>query len=89
MTAALQRSHTIGRQIRVIRSCSSNSRWAPRAGLRYDGLYVIVGEETMLNKKKGAYLRFKMERVEGLGVLEDLKVRPNDEEEWVWEVLRG
>ena len=64
-TKALQRSRENGKVVRVLRAAAGDSRLSPSVGLRYDGLYRVEREETKLNKKGGAYLRFRLERVAG------------------------
>lgn len=64
-TKSLQRAMLDNRHIRVLRSAKGDSRFAPAVGIRYDGLYKIVGEEKRWNAKGGAYLRFKLVRVDG------------------------
>jgi SAD/SRA domain-containing protein len=51
--------------VRVLRSASSggqNHKWLPRGGLRYDGLYQVVGQEIRKNKNDGAFYQFKLVR---------------------------
>ncbi len=64
-TKALQRSRENGKVVRVLRASAGNSHLSPSVGLRYDGLYRVEREEIMLNKKGGAYLRFRLRRVGG------------------------
>lgn len=64
-TKALQRSRENGKVVRVLRASAGDSNLAPSVGLRYDGLYRVELEETMLNKNGGAYLRFRLRRVGG------------------------
>lgn len=47
-------------QIRLFRSEKKGSDYAPKKGIRYDGLYVVTGHE-ILNKATGMY-RFRLER---------------------------
>jgi putative restriction endonuclease len=64
-TKALIRSIHTRNPVRVLRSSSGKGALAPRAGLRYDGLYVVSGFETMTNKKGGEYARFRLDRMDG------------------------
>lgn len=64
-TKALQRSRENGKVVRVLRASAGESTLSPSVGLRYDGLYRVELEETMLNKNGGAYLRFRLRRVGG------------------------
>lgn len=61
-TEAMRLSFQLRRSVRVLRSSRNSSRFSPAKGLRYDGLYTIVGEDTRLNVHGGAYIRFRLER---------------------------
>ncbi|EME42928.1 hypothetical protein DOTSEDRAFT_53894 [Dothistroma septosporum NZE10] len=73
------------RPVRVLRSHSGRSPFAPTKGLRYDGLYRVTGLSTPRNMKGGLYEQFRLERI---GVEEDelqvsierCKVRPNGQD---------
>ena len=62
-TAALQASALAKTPTRVIRGKSKKKASAPKEGFRYDGLYQVVSQTQLINKKGGAYLQFKLERV--------------------------
>lgn len=62
-TEALRHSSRTKRPVRVLRSSRSNSPWSPSHGIRYDGLYVVTGEEIKHNAWGGAYARFRMDRI--------------------------
>ena len=62
-TDALRHSIETKKPVRVLRSSRSNSPWSPSHGIRYDGLYVVTGEETKHNNLGGAYARFRMDRI--------------------------
>jgi len=64
-TKSLLRSLATKTPIRVLRKSSSKWNKAPRAGLRYDGLYTITSMEEKSNDLGGKYLRFKLEREAG------------------------
>ena len=64
-TKGLMRSRIDHRKIRVLRKAGGSWKHAPSAGLRYDGLYRITGEETMKNALGGAYKRFILQRCPG------------------------
>lgn len=64
-TKALLRSLVTKNPIRVLRKSSSDWSGAPKAGLRYDGLYTIKSVAEQTNDKGGRYLRFKLEREAG------------------------
>ncbi|KAI9794835.1 MAG: hypothetical protein M1816_002963 [Peltula sp. TS41687] len=61
-TKSLQASVHSGKVIRVLRSSSGHSRYAPSAGLRYDGLYQAKACLQSTNGKGGVYLQFRLER---------------------------
>lgn len=62
-TEALRHSSRTKSPVRVLRNSRSNSPWSPSHGIRYDGLYVVTGEETKHNMLGGAYTRFRMDRI--------------------------
>src|ERR1700694_2119101 len=57
-TKALERSVATGKPVRVFRSAQGKWKHVPRAGLRYDGLYTVVGMSIQKNEKGGGYKRF-------------------------------
>jgi len=62
---ALKRSLENQKPVRVLRSSTGQSKWAPFKGLRYDGLYQVVRSTEPKNDKGGKYEQFVLERVEG------------------------
>lgn len=64
-TEAMRRSHRLREPLRVLRSAKLDSKWAPSAGLRYDGLYIITDIETRHNTLGGAYYSSRLERQQG------------------------
>lgn len=76
-TRSLHSSIDTGEPVRVLRSHSGMSRFAPFKGLRYDGLYRVASVSTPVNKKGGLYERFKLEREEDHISLDRCKARPN------------
>ena len=50
--------------VRVLRGQNDDFRYAPKVGLRYDGLYTVAKEEQRVNGKGGVYAVFVLERVE-------------------------
>ncbi|KAA6412875.1 MAG: hypothetical protein FRX48_03868 [Lasallia pustulata] len=62
---ALQTSLGTRRPVRVLRAAGGDSHLCPAVGIRYDGLYTVVGQATGTNAKGGAYLRFRLDRVAG------------------------
>jgi SAD/SRA domain len=75
---ALRKSHMTKKPIRVLRGQNKKFAHAPKFGLRYDGLYTVVGEMRRTNPKGGLYAVFLLERVEGQEEV-DLS-RPNEED---------
>lgn len=61
-TKAMIRSTQTGHPIRVFRAHTSHWRYAPRGGLRYDGLYKSVAVLVERNRNGGAYKQFKLIR---------------------------
>ncbi|KAF6805683.1 ydg sra domain-containing protein [Colletotrichum sojae] len=53
-----------GNPVRVLRKARKGSAWAPPVGLRYDGLYRVTEERPGKNDNGGAYVQFKLERLE-------------------------
>lgn len=64
-TKALERSIATRKPVRVFRSAQGKWKHVPRAGLRYDGLYVVISMTVEKNGKGGGYKRFKLERIGG------------------------
>ncbi|KAK5162899.1 uncharacterized protein LTR77_011060 [Saxophila tyrrhenica] len=64
-TEALRASRQNGQSVRVLRTASGRSAWAPRAGLRYDGLYRVVSvNNTQRNRLGGMVETFKLVRLD-------------------------
>ena len=63
-TKALERSIATRKPARVFRSSQGKWKYSPGAGIRYDGLYTVVGVTIEKNGKGGSYKRFKLERLE-------------------------
>ncbi|KAI7546395.1 hypothetical protein KC331_g5650 [Hortaea werneckii] len=64
-TMTLHTSLGNGNPVRVLRSSTGKSRYAPSFGMRYDGLYTVVSVSYPTNAKGGMYEQFKLERREG------------------------
>ncbi|OTA27740.1 hypothetical protein BTJ68_10785 [Hortaea werneckii EXF-2000] len=64
-TMALHTSLGNGCPVRVLRSSTGKSRYAPSFGMRYDGLYTVVSVSYPSNSKGGMYEQFKLERNNG------------------------
>ncbi|TPX08579.1 uncharacterized protein E0L32_009918 [Thyridium curvatum] len=71
-TKALKASLDTGNLVRVLRSSSGKSSFTPKVGLRYDGLYKVVGLGTTRNSLGGQVELFKLQRMAGQTSLEDL-----------------
>ncbi|KAK0649155.1 PUA-like domain-containing protein [Cercophora newfieldiana] len=63
-TRSLQVSHREGRPVRVLRSQGGTRAYAPKVGIRYDGLYRVVKQLERTNRSGGRYLQFKLQRLE-------------------------
>ena len=61
-TRILRRSLQTQKAVRVIRAASKHSEYAPKVGLRYDGLYRVASEETGKTVKGVALALFKLVR---------------------------
>lgn len=79
-TEAMRRSHRRRKPLRVLRSAGLDSKWAPSAGLRYDGLYIITDVETRHNALGGAYYRFRLDRQQGQQPID--RYRPTMDEKY-------
>jgi hypothetical protein len=66
--------------LRVLRAENKNSRFAPKKGIRYDGLYTAV-EYEILDEKTAVY-RFSLRRCKGQDPLRHggPEARPTDQE---------
>jgi hypothetical protein len=67
-------------QIRVLRAENKTSKFAPKKGLRYDGLYTITGSEIL--REKTAMYRFTLRRCKGQDPIryDGPEARPTGEE---------
>ncbi|CAK3810958.1 E3 ubiquitin- ligase ORTHRUS 1 [Lecanosticta acicola] len=61
-TDKLHASLNSKRVVRVLRTWKAHGTYAPIEGLRYDGLYIVVGYDEPLNARGGRYERFRLER---------------------------
>jgi hypothetical protein len=69
------------REIRVLRASTLKNQYAPKKGVRYDGLYRITGKE-VLDAEKSAFW-FTMRRVDGQDQIrcgEGIEARPTEQE---------
>lgn len=65
-TLALKASMRLSRPVRVLRAAGlarGKSTLRPTAGIRYDGLYKVVGMNLKTNTKGGLYEQFRLERL--------------------------
>lgn len=63
---ALRASISSGRPVRVFRNAKDGGRFAPPCGIRYDGLYRVVGKENRYNTEGGLYERFELRRMDDI-----------------------
>lgn len=69
--------------VRVFRKAkkgNNGSAYAPKVGLRYDGLYVVVGYSKATNDKGGVYHKFTLRRGDGQPSLDTLRNIPSRKE---------
>jgi hypothetical protein len=65
-TAAMICQHQNGGSLRLLRSSSIRSKYAPVVGLRYDGLYKVVAVETRPPASDPEqHFRFRLKRLKG------------------------
>lgn len=64
---ALRASITSHRPVRVFRNAKGGSRFAPPCGIRYDGLYTVMGKVNKYNSKGGVFELFKLRRLQDTG----------------------
>jgi hypothetical protein len=76
----MRESYKNKQSIRVLRAANKDSIYAPRKGIRYDGLYSITGQE-ILDMKTAMY-RFSLERITGQDPIryKGVERRPTDQE---------
>ena len=85
-TKAMRASCARRQSVRVIRSGKVDGKFAPRKGLRYDGLYTIEAEAIEKNAKGGAYVRFTLVRCPGQKDIDES--RPNRQEGKAYDLLK-
>lgn len=84
-TKAMRRSHRLREPLRVLRSARLDSKWAPSAGLRYDGLYTITDIETRHNILGEAYYNFRLETQQGQQPID--RLRPTMDEKCCYDPM--
>lgn len=79
-TQLLQETYRKGEPVRVLRAQNKSSRYAPKDGIRYDGLYKITDYE--IRDAKEAKIRFTLKRVEGQDPIrfQGVEKRPSPQE---------
>ncbi|OHE91862.1 hypothetical protein CORC01_12870 [Colletotrichum orchidophilum] len=81
--AALVKSMEAKSPVRVFRKAkksNENSTYAPKDGLRYDGIYFVTEHKQGKNKHRGAFHKFTLVRGEPQTPLSDLKNIPSRQE---------
>ncbi|KAK1760179.1 E3 ubiquitin-protein ligase UHRF1 [Echria macrotheca] len=77
-TRALQKSLRQRLPVRVLRSAGPGSSiHKPQVGIRYDGLYSVVSEQTVQNQHGGRYFQFRLQRRSNQPSLEDVRESPS------------
>jgi hypothetical protein len=71
-TQSLHTSLSTRNPVRVLRSAKGKTKFAPKAGIRYDGLYCVIATRHRKNEKGGLYEQFKLERVQGQQPLREI-----------------
>jgi hypothetical protein len=79
-TAFLQDAYIQKQPLRVLRAKNPKSKYAPKEGIRYDGLYEITDKEIL--DPKTAMFRFSLRRINGQDPIryKGVEVRPTDQE---------
>ncbi|KAK4953795.1 hypothetical protein LTR10_008399 [Elasticomyces elasticus] len=78
-SAALATSYVNQRPVRVLRS-KGTSRFSPKCGLRYDGLYRVTDIQHPTNARGGMFEQFELTRLDGQMPFERALLRPNSRE---------
>jgi hypothetical protein len=73
-------SWTKNQPVRVLRAVNKQSKYAPKEGIRYDGLYQISDREIL--DPKTAMFRFSLKRIKGQDPIryKGAEIRPTDQE---------
>jgi hypothetical protein len=87
-TQFLQQTYLKGEVLRVLRAPKKNSVYAPKSGIRYDGLYKIVDSKTL--DPVNVMIRFTLTRVEGQDPIrcKGETSRPTSKEEYEMSKIR-
>lgn len=78
---ALQASKESGNPVRVLRSHKAKTKWSPKAGFRYDGLYDVIGMEQHTGLDGVVNWRFELQRRDGQKSWDELAQRPTKAEQ--------
>lgn len=79
---SLMMSKTRGRPVRLLRAAKGNSAFAPKVGIRYDGLYRVVDYSQQETSEGIAYWRFTLERLPGQVPIDRQKPSLEDRKEY-------
>lgn len=83
-TKQLSTSFSRNKVVRVLRKAAAGSRYAPRCGLRYDGLYKVINREVAEGRRgERNWYKFTLKREPGQTPLADLDVSQADYAAWV------
>lgn len=85
-TKALQTSALKKQAVRVIRGKNKGRKASPKAGFRYDGLYRVVAQKELKNRKCGAFIQFELHRMEGQAPI--VTSRPDADEQKTFQDIR-
>ena len=85
-TRALKTSMQREQPVRVLRSATGKSKWAPTRGVRYDGFYTVESVSAPYNAKGGKYERFRLVRIEDQDPIN--QSRPNSREVHHYDQIR-
>jgi hypothetical protein len=79
-TSLLLDSYLKNQPLRVLRAVNPKSKYAPKEGIRYDGLYEITDKEIL--DPKTAMFRFSLRRIKGQDPIRyrGAEIRPTDQE---------
>jgi hypothetical protein len=76
----LQEAFNKGQAIRVLRATNTKSKYAPKQGVRFDGMYEIIGKEVL--NPSTAMFRFTLKRLDGQDAIryQGEEARPTEQE---------
>ncbi|CRK40253.1 hypothetical protein BN1723_005166 [Verticillium longisporum] len=90
-TQLMRTAQNKGNYIRVLRSSSSGGgSWCPSIGIRYDGLYRIVGRRNLKNRLGGVYEQFELHRLPGQQALNTIRRQiPTGQQKRLYEEMKN